>query len=325
MTSGENLKRLLAAHRDGDHSAFHRVAEGIIADELAANHHALARDLRKALGEQPKPSKLHVLPTDKRHGSRLIELFESNVYPDQVVLSKRTERQVIRILEEHKCKSQLASFGYKPKRKILFWGPPGCGKTLTARLIAHELGLPIGVIRLSSLISSFLGDTANHLESIFELASSKPMVLLLDEVDAVGKSRDDRHDVGEVKRVVNSLLQLMDSFTAHEESILIAASNHQHILDAALWRRFDDVIEFPNPSVDEISNYLRKQLNGVSSQIAFPALSKKMSGLSFADIEKVVIEAAKSMILSGREIVTTQDIECELKELLKTLAARQEI
>jgi AAA+ superfamily predicted ATPase len=128
--------------------------------------------------------------------------------------------------------------------------------------LAHELGLPVGVVRLNAVISSFLGDTASHLHRVFNLANTTPMVLLLDEVDAVGKNRDDPNDVGELKRVVNSLLQAMDTFDS-SKSIIIAASNHQYLLDPALWRRFDALIEFPLPGKTEREIYLQRLLNGV--------------------------------------------------------------
>ncbi len=129
--------------------------------------------------------------------------------------------------------------------------------------MAHELGLAIGTIRLSSLISSFLGDTASRIDEVFDYANKVPMVVLLDEVDAIGKTRDDSNDVGEVKRVVNSLLQAMDGFSSNQ-SILIAASNHEYLLDQALWRRFDDVIEFPQPSLMDIRLDLKRLLNGIA-------------------------------------------------------------
>jgi AAA+ superfamily predicted ATPase len=215
---------------------------------------------------------------------------------------------------------QLQKYGYGPKTKLLFWGPPGTGKTLTAHLLAYELGLPIAVLRLNTVISSFLGDTAAHLHRVFSRANSMPMVLLLDEFDAIGKNRDDPHDVGELKRVVNSLLQAMDAFRG-TQSILIAASNHQYLLDPGLWRRFDDIVEFPLPSLDERRRLLCLLLNGVQSEFSAAEIGTKMAHLSQADIEHVVKESVKTMILQGREYLRSRDIKDELKLRRSALTA----
>jgi AAA+ superfamily predicted ATPase len=179
---------------------------------------------------------------------------------------------------------------------------------LLQRVIASELGLPLGVLRLSSVISSFVGDTAAHLQRVFIKASSSPMVLLIDEVDAIGKNRDDRNDVGELKRVVNSLLQSMDTFGDRGQSLLIAASNHQYLLDSAVWRRFDDVVEFPMPEPSERRKYLELLLNGVRFKGRMSRLVGATRSMSFADIERVAIEAVKSMILEGREVLGLGDL-----------------
>ena len=142
------------------------------------------------------------------------------------------------------------------------------------------------------------------------------MVLLLDEVDAVGKNRDDPNDVGELKRVVNSLLQAMDTFNS-SKSIIIAASNHQYLLDPALWRRFDDLIEFSLPGKTEREIYLQRLLNGVNFDGSLEYIVKNMSSLSYADIQRITVEAIKTMILEGRENLQSRDISEQLKAFKK--------
>lgn len=318
------LIKLLEAHRDGNDPAFQRTAEAIIAEELAANHHGLAKDLKKALGnghsaKTARPNDLMVLPKDGRDGEELVRLQKSVVDSTKIVLTEETSGKVRRALEEHRKRNQLASYGYQPKAKLLFWGAPGCGKTYTAFYLAHELGLPVGVVRLNALVSSFLGDTASHLQRVFDFAGSTPMVLLLDEVDAIGKDRDDRNDVGELKRVVNSLLQALDTFNPGA-SIVIAASNHQYLLDEALWRRFDDVVSFPLPGGTERELYLSRLLNGVEFSGSLPGLARKMNTFSFADIKRVVVEAVKTMILEGREQLHAKDVAQQLDSYRKDLA-----
>jgi AAA+ superfamily predicted ATPase len=307
----DKLKLLFQSHRSGNETEFFQAAEAIILSQLAANHHSSATDLKKALGAQvPRntSSSLSVLPKDRRNGDELIFIDESAFRPEMLVYSEETSRSICRVLTEHRNRAKLAHYGYYPKAKLLFWGPPGCGKTVTARYIASELGLPLGVLRLSSVISSFVGDTAAHLQRVFVRASSTPMVLLIDEVDAIGKNRDDRNDVGELKRVVNSLLQSMDTFGSRGPSLLIAASNHQYLLDSAVWRRFDDVVEFRMPEPSERQKFLEQLLNGVRFKGRISELVRATRAMSFADIERVAVEAVKSMILEGRELLLSSDL-----------------
>ena len=328
MTTNEKqIKGLFQAFREKDDSAFYRTAESIIARELAANHHSFATDLKQSLGTRQELMKktatqtgLTLVPKDRRSGEDLITLKQSVVDQTKIVLGKENNAQIERILSEHRNRLHLARFGYSPKTKILFWGPPGCGKTFTAHYLAHELGLPVGVLRLSVVISSYLGDTASHLQRVFDTASNTPMVLLLDEVDAVGKNRDDRNDVGELKRVVNSLLQAIDSFSS-TQSIIIAASNHQYLLDSALWRRFDDVVHFGLPGKIERERYLQILLSGVRFDGGISQLSKGMNAFSYADIERVTIEAIKTMILDKRDSIQSKDITEQVANFKKAILA----
>jgi len=330
MARDEQLVALFRAFGERQNGTFRRVAEGIVADELAANHHALAAELQSALNksrptvrERRSAPELLPLPKDRRNGDRLIAYHEATVSQDQIVLTKSCYRKVARIFEEQQNRLLLAQHGYAPKQKLLFWGPPGCGKTFTADFIAHELGMPMGTIRLSAVISSFLGDTAAHIQKVFDLAGSRPMVLLFDEIDAIAKNRDDRNDVGELKRVVNSLLQAMDAFTS-KESVIIAASNHQYLLDPAIWRRFDEIVRFPLPTETERQQYLKLLLNGVSFTGSFRQAARALSSLSFADIQKVVVDAIKSMILRGDSNLRIADITGHLREFRADLSAAKE-
>jgi SpoVK/Ycf46/Vps4 family AAA+-type ATPase len=325
MPNGEQLKKIFIAYRDADETAFRKVAESIIADEVAANHHSLANELKKIIGNRNAPlfrvstqRDLSFLPKDRRNGDSLVQMHDSNVSSDKIILSSEPKDKISRLLAEHRNRLRLKEYGYSPKSKLLFWGPPGCGKTHCAHYIAYELGLPISVMRLSAVISSFLGDTASHLQRIFDMANTTPMVLLLDEIDAVAKARDDRNDVGELKRVVNSLLQAMDSFKS-TESVVIAASNHQYLLDPAVWRRFDDIVNFPLPEPSEREKYIKYLMNGIIFNGSTQIISKKMSSLSYADIEKVIIESIKTMILSGRNTLECKDIVSQINSLRNSL------
>ena len=327
QVTSNQLKLLFQAFREDNENTFYRTAESIIAGELASNHHSLAGELKKSLGSSKKVSqnnaqtKLTQMPKDRRYGEDLVVLKESQIDQTKIVLGEETKTKIERIVAEHKKRDELGKYGFHPKNKLLFWGPPGCGKTYTAYYLAYELGLPIGTVRLNAIISSFLGDTTSHLQRVFDLANSKPMVLLLDEIDAIGKNRDDNNDVGELKRVVNGLLQAMDFFES-TRSVIIAASNHQYLLDSALFRRFDETIHFPVPSLPDREKYLNLLLSGVNHTKTVINIVKNMESFSFADIEKVTVESLKTMILSGRSELRKNDLIEQIEIFQNNLLAK---
>jgi hypothetical protein len=329
MTQVERLMALFRAFRERDEESFYRAADAIIADELAANHHVQARELQRALAtKRDTPSRpaagLSQLPRDRRHGEPLVLLQEPSLDSQRLMLVNGAQIQLTRVVEEVSLSHKLAKHGLRPKSRLLFWGPPGCGKTMTAHWLAHQLGLPIGIVRLNSLITSFLGETATHIQRVFDMAQSTPMVLLIDEADAIAKERDDRNDVGELKRVVNSLLQAIDSFRP-SQSIIIAASNHQYLFDDALWRRFDDIVFFPPPAPSEIIQFVSRMLNGVTLTGNLETAARAMTHLSYAQIEQTIIEVLKSMVLQDKTHITAAEITAQAKgykRLLKTARQR---
>ena len=324
MSTPDHLVTLFRAYRERNDAAFLKSAETLIQEELAANRHGRAHDLQRALGETKpvrpaalKPNGLASLPRDRRSGEELVSLENNSLDATKLVLNDTTRKQVSRIVEEHCRRLELARYGLQPKSRILFWGPPGCGKTLTAHCLAQEMSKPVGLVRLHAIISSFLGDTASHIQRVFEMAKASPMLLLLDEVDSIAKNRDDPNDVGELKRVVNSLLQAMDCFRA-PDSLVVASSNHQYLLDPAIWRRFDDVVFFPMPTPSEREPFLHRLLSGIRYEGSMPALVKRTHSLSFAEIERIVGEAIKTAVLAGRETLRSSDI-CEQVNLFKSV------
>lgn len=332
MNQVDRLLILFRAFRDRNEETFYRAAEAIIADELAANHHSTAHELKKALENalpsqnlKSKTGRLASLPRDRRFGEQLVSLQTPIVDSSRLILSADTRSKLERIIQEYRQRHKLAKFGLSPKSKILFWGPPGCGKTLASHWIAQELGLPISLVRLSTLISSYVGETASHIQRVFDVASNTPMVLLLDEVDALGKNRDDPQDVGELKRVVNSLLQAIDSFRPND-SIVIAASNHQYLLDPALWRRFDDMVFFPPPSANEATRFVDRLLSGVKVRGNMAIVAKSLSSLSFADIERSVVDSLKTMVLSDSPQFSLDELATSISQFKKeNRAARKKL
>nr|WP_240978845.1 ATP-binding protein [Longimicrobium terrae] len=189
----------------------------------------------------------------------------------------------------------------------MFHGPPGCGKTLAASVLAGELGVPLMTVRFDGLFSRFLGATASHLKVIFDEMPRRPAVYLFDEFDAVGKSRGDGQEVGEVRRVVTSFLQLMDA--DRSGSVIIAATNYAELLDHAVFRRFDVLIPFALPDRDQVIRLLSLRLKAFkTSSKLLQQLAAKTEGLSFADVSRACDDAIRSMILSGRKELTKADM-----------------
>jgi SpoVK/Ycf46/Vps4 family AAA+-type ATPase len=200
----------------------------------------------------------------------------------------------------------------------LFVGPPGCGKTLCAETVAAELGLDLLRARFDGIVSSYLGETATNLRRVFGYASQQQAVLFFDEFDALGKRRDDPQEVGELKRVVSSFLQILDAHP--RDKLVIAATNHEGMLDDALWRRFDEILYFARPGVEELAKLMELRLRAVRKpSVDIRAFAQRMLGLSYADAERVCLEATKAMLLAGRKDLTVDLLEAELSTQQKRL------
>ncbi len=311
----ENLRSLIVSHKRRDEAGFRRSAEAIIRELNVENRPSEARSLRDALaatnGNGPHPATAMQLSLVTKPVNGLVTMVDRSALPT-LFFSRETNDALSRVLIENRESSRLAEAGLKPKSRLLFWGPPGCGKTAAAGWLAADLNIPLGVVRVGALITSFVGETGSNLQRVLEMAAQTPMVLLIDEADSVAKSREDAQDVGELRRIVNALLQGLDAFTSRR-SIIVFASNHSHVFDAAVWRRFDDVISFPLPGKAERLKHLRHLTNGLHLSGNLTTAAGHLDGSSYADIERAVHEVAKGMVLSQKKSATVGVVVSEVK------------
>lgn len=319
MVYGDVLRQLFRGFAQRDDASFRAAAESIIRDERAKNHRLLADDLERILTRRSSgPNGASVstrrngdLPTDKERGFPLVDVAEFDLDWTRLVAPYETLEPLHRIVEEHARADLLVAAGLRPSARTLFYGPPGCGKTLAARVVAGVLSRPLVTVRFDAVVSSYLGETAANLRRVFDFVSTGQWVVLFDEFDAIGKDRDNALEHGELKRVVNSLLQLMDAYRG--DSLLIAATNHESLLDTAVWRRFDVVVDFPRPNYQSRLLLLRMFLRGFAQRGAnLEAVAKAAAGATGADLERIATDAAKRAVLEGRSAVTSDDLSLAL-------------
>lgn len=323
----ELIKRLFRAIFTEDILSLKKIAQQIIVEERRANHNVLADTLEKiSVTEKPKGAPfdarkgeygLASLPKSKRTNSQLVSYIPRNQLKHHMILPNEVEERLLSVEQEYVARDRLKRYNLMPKRKILLYGPPGCGKTLSAERIAWNLGLPLLKVRFDSLLSSYFGESASNLRMVFEYCKSEPVVLLLDECDFIAKSRITTQDVGEVPRIVNMLLTLLDEYDA--PGLVIATTNLKVTLDEALFRRFDDVIEMPIPGETERKRLLEMTLSAipVSPDLDFELLASQLNGYSAANIVLIAQRAAKISVLARSKQVCGDHFQKALSESSK--------
>ena len=324
----ELLKRLFKAIFSEDIVSLKKIANIILHDERKIGHNVLADSLENiSYNEKPRfapysdkannVNGIVALPTSKRTNSPLVTIVSRESLKHHMILPPDVETRLQSIEKEYAAKERLGKYNLTPKQKILLHGPPGCGKTLSAERIAWNLGVPLLKVRFDSLLSSYFGESASNLRSVFDYCKREPVVLLLDECDFIAKARISTQDVGEVPRIVNMLLTLLDEYEA--PGLVIATTNLKVTLDEALFRRFDDVIELPMPEIEEREKLLKMTLSAipVSPNIIYQELAKKMDGCSAANIVLTAQRAAKISVLEDSKKVSTEHFEKALMETSK--------
>ncbi len=319
MASADQLKALVRSHITRDDGQFYSVAMQVAAHEAKVGHGKLAeelRDLIDAAKSRVVPSESGKLVPLARPRGELANLLHVS-YPQNrlsdMVLDASLVGQIQRIMEEQRLNARIREHGLSPRRKLLLVGPPGTGKTMTASVLAGELGIPLFLVRLDALITKFMGETASKLRQIFDAISEVRGVYFFDEFDAIGSQRSLAHDVGEIRRVLNSFLQMIEQ--DHSHSIIVAATNHPEILDYALFRRFDDVLEYHLPTSEQAGELIRSRLGDFAPKpLPLKSLVNMTTGLSYAEIRRALDESIKEVVMRGENRVSSEILKKALQE-----------
>lgn len=314
MAKAEQIKAILKSYIDKDDTRFYSVMMQLAATEARNGHGKLADEIKRMIDEAKERSSLPVdqrppIPISAPRGelAGLLSVDFPKIRLSDMVLPSKTLRRLQRILKEQRHVAAIKSHGLEPRRKLLLVGDPGCGKTMTSAVLAGELGIPQFTVRLDGLITRYLGETAAKLKLIFDSLVNARGVYLFDEFDAIGSQRAFLNDVGEIRRVLNSFLMLIERDTSN--SLIIAATNHPQSLDYALYRRFDDILEYGLPERKQIEQFLRTRLSSLQkSHLDLTAVAQRAAGLSYADIGSVCDDVLKDMIMEQRAAVETEDV-----------------
>lgn len=319
MATADQVKALIRSHGDGDDSRFYAVALQMAAQAARVGHTKFAQELRELVDQAKTRARsappARPVPIVQPRGELvglLTAAFPKTRFGD-MALDTSVDKRIERVLVEQRHRGRIHEHGFRALRKLLLIGPPGTGKTMTAAALAGELGLPLFTIQLHGLITKYMGETAAKLRLIFDAIQHTRAVYLFDEFDALGGERTSKNDVGEIRRVLNSFLQFLEQ--DESDSLVVAATNHPQLLDRALFRRFDAVIEYKTASPEIAESVMRARLalldtSGVSWHVAVEAARQ----LSHADIASACDQAAKNAILANRQTIHTDELVEALKE-----------
>lgn len=344
---GEVIKRLFRAVASEDSEAIQSMLSVVVEEERQKGHINLAQQLENIIQRSNRyPSDITTTdllsPASDNRTNYVLNLSDARPlallsskhrfkHPfivtilrerlrHHMILSDAVETRFRRVEREYAARDRLAHHGLRYRQKILLYGSPGCGKTMGAERLAWNTGLTLVKVRFDAMVSSYLGETATNLREVFETAAQTPCLLFIDECDALAKSREDGQEVGEIKRVVNTFLQLLDEYEV-ANGLLVAATNLTKFLDEAVWRRFDDAIEVPKPTESEIEAILKQTLLSVEvGSIDWNLIVQKMANFSAAQVDTVAQDAAKRAILDREELVIQEHLEESIQDILASHA-----
>jgi SpoVK/Ycf46/Vps4 family AAA+-type ATPase len=310
MATAEQVKALLLSYSQGEGEHFVSVALQIAADAARGGKEKLAQELRGLADEIKRKQATGKVggavpiarPTGELAGLLAVSYPKTRLA--EMVLAADTAKQLDRVIDEYRQQDKLREHGLSARRKLLLVGPPGCGKTMTASALAGEFKLPLFSVQLHGLITKFMGETAAKLHIVFGAMTQTRGVYFFDEFDAIGADRGSRNDVGEIRRVLNSFLQFLEQDDS--DSLILAATNYEKMLDEALFRRFDDVVRYGRPSPEQVDAIIRNRLHRfLATRPVWKSIREAAAELSHAEIARACDDAAKDCILRGKARVTT--------------------
>src|SRR5512133_41786 len=314
MATAEQIKALVASFVTEDDDRFRAVAMQIAALAAKQGKSKLSEELRTLLDKASARNKLHaepVRPVPIARPARDLAGLLTVDYPTtrvaDMVLDEGLALELQRIVAEYRQRDRLRANGLSPRRRLLLVGPPGCGKTMTARALAGECHLPLMSVQLHSLITKFMGETAAKLHLVFEAMQQTPGVYLFDEFDALGSGRDTPNDVGEIRRVLGSLLQFLEHHDC--DGFVIAATNLKTQLDAALFRRFDAVLSYELPDEASVRPLIAQRLSLFdTASLDWRSVTLAATGLSHAEIVRAAEEAARDAVMVERQEILSSEL-----------------
>jgi SpoVK/Ycf46/Vps4 family AAA+-type ATPase len=315
MATAEQLKSLIRSHFGREPEQFFTISLQVAAHEAKQGHTSLAHDIRQLVEMERKKAghKLFSFPQDLKG---LVLSEKPQVTKNTLVINTELKEHIDLIIHEYRQQNKLKSHGLTHRRKILLIGPPGTGKTMTAKVLATELHVPLHTIQVDRLVTKFMGETSSKLRQIFDMIHKEHGIYLFDEFDAIGGERSFDNDVGEMRRVLNSFLQFIEQDTS--DSIIIAATNNPKLLDQALFRRFDDVLYYQNPTENERKQLILNVLgNFKSKRFVWKPVLSKCKILSHAEIVIACIDAIKKAILSDENEVSAENLNNMISNRLK--------
>lgn len=304
---------------------FKKVVEAMIAEERSKQHLQLADKLQQELDAMLRSVDKDIQGRNVTSvaAAPIVNNFlqEVSVHKsfDDLVLPAVVKKLTQNFVEEQSRADVLRSYGLEPRNKVMLVGEPGTGKTSYAEALAERLMVPLYVVRYDALIGSYLGETAMRLRQLFDFVSSRKCLLFFDEFDTIGKERGDTHELGEIKRVVSSLLLMTDSLPSY--TVVLGASNHAELLDRAVWRRFQIRIELPMPDATAIEKWLELFTNkyALDFQLDLKILSKDLVGRNFGDIENFALSVMRRHILSMPDTCIKKYVQEELVNLKQNI------
>jgi ATP-dependent 26S proteasome regulatory subunit len=315
--NADMMKRCVRALAEVHERDYTGLLSSLIKEERNKGHTVLASELERMMHVSRaqsqartvhKPHQMTPLQSGRDAGIGQLVRLEPEKARHIMVLDEAVEERFQRIEREFAARDRLARHGLKHTRRVLMYGPPGCGKTLGAERLSWNTGLPLLKVHFDTLISSYFGESATNLRKVFDAAHREPCILFLDECDYIAQKRGNARDVGEVSRIANTLLQLLEDYDA--PGLLLAATNLDESLDHAIFRRFDDVFCLPLPGKKEIGKLLSVTLSAIKTDrhIFWEKLADDLTGMSSATVVQVAQDAAKHVVLDGRDTVLHEDV-----------------